>query len=70
MGSKFFVPGRTAMTCCADDTTFPWLRVQKCIFFKLQQGQWVEVTAKVGIENRMEYQGEGILLYAIFCRAM
>ncbi len=22
MGSKFFVPGRTAMTCCADDTTF------------------------------------------------
>ena len=21
MGSKFFVPGRTAMTCCADDTT-------------------------------------------------
>ena len=22
MGSKFFVPGRVAMTCCADDTTF------------------------------------------------
>ena len=22
MGSKFFIPGRTAMTCCADDTSF------------------------------------------------
>ena len=36
MGSKFFVPGRTAMTCCADDTTFlgygvpQSLRAQAC----------------------------------------
>ena len=25
---------------------------------------WVEVTAKVAFENRTEYQGEGIVLYA------
>ena len=66
MGSKFFVPGRTAMTCCADDTTFLGHVCKSAFAPKLQQGQWVEVTAKVGIENRMEYQGEGIVLYADF----
>ncbi len=66
MGSKFFVPGRTAMTCCADDTTFLGYVCKRAFAPKLQQGQWVEVTAKVGIENRMEYQGEGIVLYADF----
>ena len=66
MGSKFFVPGRTAMTCCADDTTFLGFVCKSAFAPKLNQGQWVEVTAKVGIENRMEYQGEGIVLYADF----
>ena len=66
MGSKFFVPGRTAMTCCADDTTFLGYVCKSALAPKLNQGQWVEVTAKVGIENRMEYQGEGIVLYADF----
>ena len=66
MGSKFFVPGRTAMTCCADDTTFLGYVCKRAFAPKLNQGQWVEVTAKVGIENRMEYQGEGIVLYADF----
>lgn len=66
MGSKFFVPSRTAMTCCADDTTFLGYVCKSAFAPKLQQGQWVEVTAKVGIENRMEYQGEGIVLYADF----
>ena len=31
---------------------------------KIAEGQWVEVTAKVAFEKRMEYQGEGIVLYA------
>lgn len=31
---------------------------------KLKQGEWVEVTAKAAYENRTEYQGEGIVLYA------
>lgn len=66
MGSKFFVPGRTAMTCCADDTTFLGYVCKSVFAPKLNPGQWVEVTAKVGIENRMEYQGEGIVLYADF----
>ena len=30
----------------------------------IKEGSWVEVTAKVAFENRTEYQGEGIVLYA------
>lgn len=64
MGSKFFVPGRTAMTCCADDTTFLGYVCKSSVAPALREGQWVDVTAKVAFENRMEYQGEGIVLYA------
>ncbi|MBQ7372803.1 MAG: GTPase [Blautia sp.] len=65
MGSKFFVPGRTAMTCCADDTTFLGYVCKSPYAPKLKPGQWVEVTAKVALEKRMEYQGEmGLVLYA------
>ena len=65
MGSKFFVPGRTAMTCCADDTTFLGYVCKSAYAPKLTAGQWVEVTAKVGLETRNEYQGEeGIVLDA------
>ncbi|MDO4307699.1 MAG: GTP-binding protein [Eubacteriales bacterium] len=64
MGSRFFVPGRTAMTCCADDTTFLGYVCKSSVAPALREGQWVEVTAKVAFENRMEYQGEGIVLYA------
>ena len=64
MGSKFFVPGRTAMTCCADDTTFLGYVCKSDAVPNLKPGQWIDVTAKVAFENRMEYQGEGIVLYA------
>lgn len=64
MGSKFFIPGRTAMTCCADDTTFLGYVCKSAYAPKLREGEWVEVTAKVAFERRMEYQGEGIVLYA------
>ena len=64
MGSKFFVPGRTAMTCCADDTTFLGYICKSAFAPKIVEGQWVDVTAKVAFEKRMEYQGEGIVLYA------
>lgn len=64
MGSKFFVPGRTAMTCCDDDTTFIGYVCKSAFTPKIPEGAWVDVTAKVAFENRMEYQGEGIVLYA------
>lgn len=64
MGSKFFVPGRIAMTCCADDTTFLGFVCKSAFAPKLKEKEWVEVTAKVTFERRMEYQGDGVVLYA------
>ncbi|MDO5135203.1 MAG: GTP-binding protein [Eubacteriales bacterium] len=64
MGSRFFVPGRTAMTCCADDTTFLGYVCKSENAPSLKEGQWAEITAKVAFERRMEYQGEGVVLYA------
>lgn len=64
MGSKFFVPGRIAMTCCADDTTFLGFVCKSAFAPKLKEKEWVEVTAKVVFERRMEYQGDGVVLYA------
>lgn len=63
MGSKFFVPGRIAMTCCADDTTFLGFVCKSAFAPKLKEKEWVEVTAKVAFERRMEYQGDGVVLY-------
>lgn len=64
MGSKFFVPGRIAMTCCADDTTFLGFVCKSAFAPKLKEKEWVEITAKVAFERRMEYQGDGVVLYA------
>ena len=64
MGSKFFVSGRIAMTCCADDTTFLGFVCKSAFAPKLKEKEWVEVTAKVAFERRMEYQGDGVVLYA------
>ena len=64
MGSKFFVPGRVAMTCCADDTTFLGYVCKSAYAPKIKEGSWVEVTAKAAYEYRMEYREEGIVLYA------
>ena len=58
------VPGRVAMTCCADDTTFLGYVCRSDYAPHIKEGSWVEVTAKVAFENRTEYQGEGIVLYA------
>jgi uncharacterized membrane protein YcgQ (UPF0703/DUF1980 family) len=53
------------MTCCADDTTFLGYVCKSPYAPKLKPGSWVEVTARVSVENRSEYQGEeGLVLYA------
>lgn len=64
MGSKFFVPGRMAMTCCADDTTFIGFLCKSSYAPKLAVGEWVEVTAKIAVENVKVYDGYGPVLYA------
>ena len=64
MPANMLIPGRQIMTCCADDTSFLGYICKSAYAPKLKQGEWVEVTAKAAYENRTEYQGEGIVLYA------
>lgn len=60
-----FVPGRMAMTCCADDMAFLGYacRYDRCD--SLENKQWVEVTATVGQEYLKAYGSEGVVLKAI-----
>ena len=60
----YFIPGRMAMTCCADDTSFIGY-VCKCASAKsLVMGSWVDVTATVKWGYMKVYDGEGPVLYA------
>ena len=62
--SKVFLPGRMAMTCCADDTTFLGYVCRSAYAPKLKPGQWVKVRAKVRFANLSIYRGEGPVLEA------
>jgi len=62
--AEFFVPGRMAMTCCADDTTFIGYVCKSAEAQKLATGSWVAVTAEVGWEYAEVYRDEGPVLYA------
>ena len=62
--SKVFLPGRMAMTCCADDTTFLGYVCRSAYAPKLKAGQWVKVRAKVRFANVSVYRGEGPVLEA------
>lgn len=61
----YFVPGRMAMTCCADDTAFIGFLCRSSYVDRLKQRQWLTVTAKAHTEKRPEYNGEeGIVLHS------
>ena len=61
----YFVPGRMAMTCCADDTAFIGFLCKSSYVDRLKSRQWVTVTAKVTVEEREEYGGEtGVVLHS------
>lgn len=62
--NKLFMPGRMAMTCCADDTTFLGYVCRSSYAPKLKAGQWVKVRAKVGYEKMAVYRGKGPVLNA------
>lgn len=59
-----FIPGRNAMTCCADDIRFVGYICKSKFTERLKQRQWLEITAEVRYENVPEYGGEGPVLYA------
>jgi hypothetical protein len=60
----YFVPGRMAMTCCADDMAFLGYACKYDKAEELEQKQWVKVTAEVCFEYFSDKQ-EGPVLHAI-----
>ena len=62
--SKVFYPGRMAMTCCADDTSFLGYVCRSAYAPKLNVGDWVKIRAKVRYANLSVYGGEGPVLEA------
>lgn len=61
---KTFVPGRKAMTCCAEDTAFIGYI---CVYDDaktLENKQWVAVEATIKYEFQKSYRKKGPVLYA------
>lgn len=61
----YFVPGRMAMTCCADDMAFLGYACKYDKAGELKQKDWVKVTAEVKFEYFSDYGQEGPVLHAI-----
>ncbi len=61
----YFVPGRMAMTCCADDMAFLGFACEYEGAGELKQKEWVEVTATITQEYWKDYNGEGPILHAV-----
>ena len=61
----YFVPGRLAMTCCADDMSFLGYACKFEGAGALKQKEWVKVTATVAKEYLEDYKGEGPMLHAV-----
>ncbi len=61
----YFVPGRMAMTCCADDMAFLGFACRAREAEKLENKQWLRVMAVVRKEYFADYQAEGPVLEAL-----
>ena len=59
-----FVPGRNAMTCCADDIRFFGFLCKYDKSRTLKKGEWITLTAEIRWEDAPVYDGEGVVLYA------
>lgn len=62
---NYFVPGRMAMTCCAEDMAFLGYACEYEKADGLEDQQWVKVTARVETSYFEQYQGEGPVLHAL-----
>ena len=64
-----FVPGRHAMTCCADDIQFIGYlchtnHAKSSTIKSLKNKMWITLTAEVKVEYNEEYKDKGPVLYA------
>ena len=64
MPSNEFIPGRMAMTCCAQDMTFLGCvtKGDPSVIAPYNTRDWAKLTATVSMEEREEYSGEGPVL--------
>ncbi len=60
----YFVPGRMAMTCCAEDMTFLGYACHYDGVEKLKEKDWVKLHVEIKKEYFSDYKGEGPVLYA------
>ncbi len=58
-----FVPGRFAMTCCADDITYLALVCKTANDVDLDDRQWINITAEIKVEYVRDYHDMGPVLY-------
>ena len=58
-----FVPGRFAMTCCAEDISYLGLICKCDSDIDLPERQWINVLVEVKCEKEREYHGIGPVLY-------
>jgi hypothetical protein len=61
----FFVPGRMAMTCCADDMVYLGFVCKYEKTEDLKEKDWVELTARIQEEYFADYNGNGPVLHGI-----
>lgn len=64
---NFFVAGRPAMTCCADDLVFMGLICKSKEAKNLVDKNTVDMIVSIVKEYRSDYSGEGPVLYAESC---
>ena len=65
MPEGMIVPGRNAMTCCADDIRFIGYLCKADFVSELKTRQWIYLTAKIHYEYQKDYGEEGPVLYGI-----
>lgn len=61
---KYFVPGRKAMTCCADDTTFIGYVTRCPEGTVVKTNDWVKVTGNILFKHLSVYNGRGPVIEA------
>ncbi|MCI8811145.1 MAG: hypothetical protein HFF84_13795 [Oscillibacter sp.] len=58
-------PGRFVMTCCENDIQFLGLVAKGMGLNEYKNRDWVEVTARMAVENHDAYQGKGPVMHVI-----
>ncbi|MBP5493981.1 MAG: GTPase [Lachnospiraceae bacterium] len=64
MEKGYLVPGRSAMTCCAEDIAFLGFICKTDESDKYKKGDWITIIAQIKMEFWKDYNGVGPVLYA------